>query len=231
MIVRPTNLYDAHPWGDSEIIKLDTPIDGVKQIIYVQIPKNASYWAKYHLAESNPYNYHDNEFDVDSTLFTVILRDPLKRWVSGMGQFLAGHPPLSQYNIDRLDWSQVLDTVVYDNHTHPQVDYIANILYNNIVWFRCDQDLTKNFTAWSRQFNINLAQLSESADIENIFNVTKKVPSRLIESNNYMAPPQQEIVDKLVSVLEQHPEYVERIKEFYKKDYELYHSVPYYVTR
>ena len=52
------------------------------------------------------------------------------------------------------------------------------------------------------------------------------MPEKII--NGYQAPKQQQIVDKLLLVLDQHPEYIERIKQLYQKDYEFFNSVPYY---
>jgi hypothetical protein len=71
--------------------------------------------------------------------------------------------------------------------------------------------------------------LPADQDTSNIFNVTKKVPEKII--NNYLTPPQQVIVDKIQLVLDQHPEYVDRIKNLYQEDYKLFNNVPYYDPR
>jgi hypothetical protein len=121
--------------------------------------------------------------------------------------------------------------MMFDDHTQSQSDFIANIPQDSIVWFRCDLALPENFVNFLSKYNIEIDLLSESDDCNNIFNITKKVPSRIIKQNNYLAPPQQEVVDKIVKKLEQNPQYVERIKQFYQDDINLYNTVPYYVAR
>ena len=76
-------------------------------------------------------------------------------------------------------------------------------------------------------------ELSKSDEMtlffSSIFNITKKVPAKLIEK--YQAPAQQTVVDKIISKLNENPKYLDRIKEFYQDDYKLYNTVPYYVAR
>lgn len=217
--------------GESRFMRLDKPVDQVNGLMYVNIPKNASCWAVHHFMPADPYNYYDQGVDPNHHVCLVILRDPVSRWISGMGQFLVGHRPNSPWYIDTTNWDRVLDRMVFDDHTQAQSDFIANIPQDRIVWFRCDSMLPTNFVDFLSSYNIKIDLLPESNDCDNIFNITKKVPSKLIEKNNFQAPPQQEVVDKIVKKLEQNPQYVERIKQFYQDDFNLYNTVPYYVAR
>ena len=217
--------------GESRFMKLVQPVDRINGLLYVNIPKNASCWTVHHFMPADPYNYHTQGFNPAHNLCLVIMRDPVSRWISGMGQFLVGWKPNTKWHIDTLDWNQLIDRVVFDDHTQAQCDFIANIPRDSIVWFRCDSTLPANFVDFLSRYNIKIDLLSESDDCDNIFNITKKVPSRIISPHNYIAPPQQEIVDKIKNKLEQNPELIEKIKQFYQEDLELYNTVPYYVAR
>lgn len=217
-----------HPMGDSTYVAVDPAVNNVSGLIYVQIPKNASCWLKYHLslAGSQAYNYYHQGFDTEKNLALVALRDPVERWVSAMGQILIGNKPGYHMHIDSLDWNKITTEIVRNNHTQPQHEFFANIPHDRIVWFRCDDSLKFKFNSFLKEYNFKLEFMPEENDIDNIFNITKKVPEKII--NGYQAPKQQQIVDKLLLVLDQHPEYIERIKQLYQKDYEFFNSVPYY---
>jgi len=220
-----------HPMGDSTFIELDRPVDDTEALIYVHVPKNASCWVKYHLAQTKrmAYNYYDQGFDVKKHKALVILRDPLQRWISAMGQILVGCNPKYSLYIDNLNWDNITSTILRNNHTQPQHEFFANIPEHRIIWFRCDNELEYKFKNCLQYFNYHVNLLPTDQDTSNIFNVTKKVPEKLI--NDYLAPPQQIIVDKLQLVLDQHPEYVDRIKNLYQEDYKLFNNVPYYDPR
>lgn len=230
-MIIPKSVAQDRAMGESRFMKLETPVDNITGLMYVNIPKNASCWAVHHFMPADPYNYYEQKFDPDHNLCLVILRDPISRWISGMGQFLVGHNPPSKWYIDTCNWDEVTDQMVFDDHTQAQCDFIANIPEKSIVWFKCDSLLKNNFVDFLSKYNVKIDLLDEADDCDNIFNVTKKVQSRLITQINYQAPPQQEIVDKINRKLNDNPRYIEKIKEFYKKDFELYNSVPYYVAR
>lgn len=220
-----------HPMGDSTYVAVDPAVNHVSGLVYVHIPKNASCWIKYHLtqARSLNYNYYDQGFDAEKNMALVVLRDPVERWISAMGQILVGNSPNYHLHVDNVDWNKITSEIFRNNHTQPQHEFFANIPHDRIVWFRCDDSLKENFNNFLKQYNFDLEFLSEENDVNNIFNVTKKVPEKII--NNFKTPKQQQIVDKILLVLNQHPEYVERIKNLYQQDYEFFNSVPYYESR
>jgi hypothetical protein len=235
-----------HPMGDSTFIKLDSVADNTHGLIYVHVPKNASCWVKHHLnqVQSGPYNYYHQGLDVEKHLALVVLRDPVERWISAMGQILVGNKSDYYMHVDNLDWDKTTQEIMRNNHTQPQHEFFANIPHDRIVWFRCDDQLPDNFSSFLKQYNLTINLLSIDQDTSNIFNVTKKVPERTIDFvkdtdpitgdvsyGNFVAPPQQVIVDKIKLVLDQHPEYVQKIKNLYQEDLELFHSVPYYEPR
>lgn len=228
-MIIPKAVGTGHPMGDSRFMDLSTPIDGISKLVYVQIPKNASCWFKHHFMPANAYNYYTNGFDNNEHLALVVLRDPIERWISGLGQYLIGFTPDHKFYIDNIDWEVATTQVVFDEHTQPQHDFIANLSHNNIVWFKCDNNLPINFIDFIKKYNIDVKLLDEKDDVTNIFNITKKVQATLIKK--YQAPAQQTVVDKVISKLNENPKYLDRIKEFYLDDYKLYNTVPYYVAR
>jgi hypothetical protein len=214
-----------HPMGDSRFMDLSTPIDGISKLVYVQIPKNASCWVKHHFMPADAYNYYTDGFDNNKHLALVVLRDPVERWISGIGQYLAGFTPEHKFYIDNINWESLTTRVVLDDHTQPQSDFIANLSPDNIVWFKCDNNLPNNFVDFMKKYDININLLDEKDDVTNIFNITKKVKP------GSQTVAQQTIVDKIINKLNENPKYVDRIKDFYRYDCKLYNTVPYYVAR
>jgi hypothetical protein len=214
-----------HRMGDSRVIDLATPIDGISKLVYVHITKNASCWAKHHFMPSDYYNYYKDGFDGNKYLALVVLRDPVERWISGIAQYLAGFTPGHKFYIDNIDWVSLMTKVVLDDHTKPQFDFIIDLPTDSMVWFKCDNNLTNNFVDFMKKYNININLLDEKDDVANIFNITKKVQA----GSQTLA--QQTIVDKITNKLNENPKYIDRIKYFYQYDYKLYNTVPYYVAR
>lgn len=245
-MIIPEAYHHMHPMGDSTFVKLDQSGDSTTGLIYVHVPKNASCWVKHHLnqVQPTPYNYYHHGFDAEQHLALVVLRDPVERWISAMGQILVGNRPDWPMHVDNMDWDNTTQEILRNNHTQPQHEFFANIPHDRIVWFRCDDQLPKNFSSFLKQHNLTVDLLSTDQDTSNIFNVTKKVPEKIIDIirstdpitgdlnyGNFVAPPQQIIVDKIKSVLIQHPKYIQNIENLYQEDLKLFHNVPYYEPR
>jgi len=235
--MRPVSYSDQHFMGYS--MKLLTP--NRKNLIYIPIPKNASCWAKYYLAQLRAieYDYYNQRFDTNTDLALVILRDPIERWISGIAQVLTGFHPSHPMNVGNIDWDLITRSVFRNNHTQPQHEFIANLPHNRTVWFYCDSSLQDKFIHFLKQYNFNPTILPTEQDTENKFNVSKRTPSKIIRpgepggviGGDWTMPPQQDIVDQIRQVLDQHPEYVERLKNLYREDYNLIDSVTYYDPR
>jgi len=236
-MIRPKAYSDQHLMGDST--RLSLPDGG--NLVYVQIPKNASSWVKYYLAQlgSRTYNYYDQGVDVVKDVVAVILRDPIERWISGMAQVLTGFSLTHPMHVSNVDWDQITQSIFHNNHTQPQHEFIANLPHDRIVWFYCDSTLQGKFMHFLKQYNFNPTVLSAEQDTENIFNVTKRVPAKLIKPgefggngvSDWTVPPQREVVEAIRQVLDRHPEYIDRLKNLYREDYELINSVTYYDAR
>lgn len=218
--------------------------DSSKCLIYVNIPKNASSWAKRHMPGWS-YNFVSGKFDPVPDLpqdrlprldrettvveYLVILRDPLDRWVTGLAQYLRGWDPKHPLYIDNLNWDHVIDKMVFDSHTDPQVNFIKGIDYNVTHWLRCDRDLWKNFADIVQTFVQHPVSVTlPDQDPENTFNVTSKVEPTI--NPTYITARQQYIVDRINQQLQQRPDYVQRIRNFYQADQALYNSVAFHTV-
>lgn len=229
-MIIPEAYHPLHPLGSSFCIRVNPPIENVSDLIYINIPKNASSWVKYYLRQMQAsfHNYHQ-EFNKDQHLALVILRDPLERWISALAQLSETQYPTSQYQIDRIDWEKITTTIIRDSHFQPQCDFFANIPLDRVIWFRCDSTLEHNFSNFLKKYNVNLTLLKEEQDYDNIFHLAKKIPKKNVDGRLF--PPRQLIVEKIKSILDQNPGYVKKLKDLYKNDYEFLNGVSYYESR
>lgn len=217
---RPQALSKSHQLGQSRVVNIDPVLYGISQLIYVNIPKNASSWISLQFNQGincdarNVNNY--DIVDLTQCRFIVILRDPLDRWIAGMTQMIYTEPyqlfdQVNNMHIDTFDWELVMEKIEYDNHTQKQVDFIYNIPRNQIVWLKFDNQLKDNF--------INL-MLSYGCDVE-----IKKSDKDNITLKNSV---KHSVIKKIVDKLNQHPEYRQKIIDHYHEDYALINSVKFY---
>lgn len=228
-----------HPIGQSYCLFEQNPD---RCLIYVNIPKNASSWTKHHMPGAL-FNYLTKTFYTDPGLsfsqiprwpsgplavsYLVILRDPIDRWITGLAQYLNGWAPDHPLHINNIDWNMVFDKVVFDSHTQPQCDFIQGIDHDHTFWLRCDQTLATNFAKVFEQFTgRSLTITTQDQDPDNVFNVTRKNKPTVGEV--FTTELQQNIVDKIKTVLSQNPQYVDRLCAYYQKDIDLYNSVKFY---
>lgn len=223
-----------HPFGQSYCDVRDNP---ARCLIYVNIPKNASSWAKHHTT-GHLFNYHTKTFyqDIDASGWTehlnhdqyvVILREPINRWITGLAHYLQGWDPTAPLHINNVDWNMIFDTVVFDSHTHPQSDFIKGIDHSKIIWLRCDDNLAKNFGKIVEQFTGTPCKLTtQDQDPANVFNVTKKINPTVTEL--FTTESKQNIVDRINEKISSDPKYLNRLHSYYQEDYDLFNSVKFY---
>lgn len=205
-----------------------------RSYVYINIPKNATNWCKDNF-RGVAFNYRTDtiyeapHFTIDKCnrdlwlqrkRFIVVLRDPYDRWISGLAQHLIGFEPDHPKYIDNLNWNNVFEQVIFDNHTEPQVKFIEGIDPQKTVWFNCDKHLRYNFLlAWSRKFTDIPSPNSvndEIPDLQNMYHITNRIPK------------QQKIVNKITQVLDDNPQWQQRIRDFYVDDYKLINSIEFY---
>jgi len=226
--------------GQSYCIVKDNP---ARCLIYVNIPKNASSWARHH-TPGHLFNYRTKTFYEDITTqynidiltwsehlqnaqYVVILREPINRWITGLAQYLQGWDPKHPMHVKNIDWDMVFDRVVFDSHTQPQCDFIKDIDHSKITWLQCDSNLIKNFGSLMEKFSrTTFVSTTEDQDPTNAFNVTKKIKPTV--TAHYTTELQQNIVDRINGKLSSNPDYLNRLRSFYKEDCELFETVNFY---
>lgn len=159
-------------------------------LMYVNIPKNASSWTKPNLQDWGWqfYNYHTDKIDKTAI---VVLRDPIERWISGIAEYLTlYHPNFSLHNVETLDL--IFDRVVFDDHTERQVNFIHGLDTKRCIFLWCGENYRENFSKLlaehnmpNKYFNYNYQHTSESSSIRKKF---KEILSRELENSKYVEP-------------------------------------------
>lgn len=189
----------------------------------VNIPKNASSfllnWTSQHQWRANSAHAYDHEI----CELIVVLRDPVDRWISGVGQYLTsyvlnvtgaydystGPGPadqqmsadqfISQYNtvVERLLFDQL---ATLDDHVWPQIDFFSDLL----------PQVSRTYFFINHTFEQQIAsylQLSIDPDLD-----------RHRGDHN---PETKKIINFIKSRLNTRPELIQRIKLAYPHDYKL----------
>jgi len=218
---RPLAKSKFHQLGQSRVINIDPALYSISQLVYVNIPKNASSWISLQFnqginRDAENINYYDI-VDLTQCRFIVVLRDPLDRWIAGMTQMIYTEPATdldgvaNNMNIDTFDWDLVMEKIEHDNHTQKQVDFIHDIPQDQIVWLKFDDQLKDNF--------INL-MLSYGCDVE----IKKSDKDNITLKNS----AKHSVIKKITDKLNQHPEYRQKIIDHYHEDYDLFNTVSFY---
>jgi hypothetical protein len=131
----------AHPIGRSWL----SPDN---RYCYVNIPKIGSSTMKSLLQDWQPADYHTVPDNVE---FLVLLRDPTRRWISAVSEFLAGAHGIpgadqrSQSSIDDLirnpivkNW--IFHSVYLDGHSLPQCYYLQHLPWDRTKFFNYDHN-------------------------------------------------------------------------------------------
>lgn len=124
-------------------------------IVYINIPKNASTWCKqvFQDLDFKPAQYQ--ELDLSSKDIIVILRDPVDRWISGISQFL-GIQHRNLLNTGCVDdiLQIVTESVAFDDHTDEQIYFIDKVPRNRVIYFEFNNNLKYNLHNYLDSKNI-----------------------------------------------------------------------------
>ena len=186
-----------------------------KDLIYVNIPKNASSWTKNNL-ESLGFsikNYHKFKW-YDKTAI-VPLRDPVERWVSGIAQYLNKfHPSVTPNEMTPFALNLIFDRVTIDLHTEFQLYFIQGLDVEKCVFFKVDENYRELIGSY----------LNEQGFDNNL----KNSPLR---NTTIEVPDKQRWLEFFQSLLDNNSKYQDTIKKYYKKDYDLINQVKFYDPR
>jgi hypothetical protein len=178
-------------------------------LMYVNIPKNASSWTKPNLKDWDWqfYNYHTDHLNKHAL---VVLRDPIDRWISGIAEYLAlYHPDFNApfYETQRL----IFDKIVFDDHTEKQIKFLDGLDTDNCTFMWCDNEYRNNF---SRFITEHLGD--NRYDRYDYQHVSRNDGTRYSHKLFFK------------NVLEKNPEYLENLKQYYAEDYNLINNVKFY---
>lgn len=190
--------------------------------VYVPIPKCASTWIKHAFGKTR-----DN-FETGAALpgpyvtWVVVLRDPIDRWISALAQHHHGSRVDWDRHYRNLGWDRVFEQVVFDNHSEPQSSFIRSIDFDKTVWFQFGPDLTRDFYDWCQDRFVTRPHPNEAEDSQ--VNALASKPA--LQPGLTLSG--KEMLEEIRQVVQDNPKYQQRLREFYRKDYKLYESVPFY---
>jgi len=182
-------------------------------IMYVNIPKNASSWTKPNLLDHNWefYNYHlDNLYHKHAL---VVLRDPVERWLSGIAEyFTLYHENLDLDLVNQAFYDLLMDQITLDDHTEKQVYFVEGLDPNRCTFMMCNKDYRVNFQKWLQDLSL--------------WN------GKNYQNYHYQHTTQGNAVRKkfteFFKPLLDNPKYLEKIKKHYQLDYRLIWSLRFY---
>ena len=208
MIITKKEINNGHTYGECFI-------DQRRKNVYVNIPKNASTWAKEYFEFGYNYLQFDN-FNKNTGLKKlpkiVILRDPVSRWISGISEYLMRHP--SVVDIDNNVLQLLINKMHFDPHTDCQVNFLHGLESNFCTFFYVDNKLQENLQDYMDQKHFEKGP--------NFFKVKDIKKNSMEENGNLRWKTQILDLMRLDDTIEK------RIKEYYYDDYYLISKVNFY---
>ena len=152
-----TSVYQRHPlgqcWYNSDI-----------KNIYLPIPKNASTYFENSFEKTARHKivfYQEHNFEYNQLV--VILRDPIKRWTSGIATYLRNN--LSDKVTENTDEQllnilqknkflieTITNKIIFDEHTETQFYFLQPFLLSKAYYFYLDNNIQdKIFNFYQRQ--------------------------------------------------------------------------------
>lgn len=176
-------------------------------LMYINIPKNASSWTKPNLKDWGWefYNYHtDNLYNKHAL---VVLRDPVERWISGIAEYMT----LYYADSDPTKWFDLIfDRVAFDDHTESQVLFLQGINLSNCTFFLCDENFKSNFSDF-----LNKHDMPNSYHRYENQHVTANSPERTRFKN-------------IFTEALKNSKYNQKVEWYFEKDYKLLRSIQFY---
>lgn len=190
-------------------------------LMYIPIEKNVTKVVSSMLRKQGfqEYNFHkESRYNVPAV---IILRDPVERWISGVVEYLLlvymdTKQSLNNMTRHNLTPEKVFEQINFDAHTFPQSWFLQGLISDcDYIWF--DQNkkpqLIETVFKYLGEHNYNdkLLYLGEYT-----------------HSNKPISDQKQQLTKLYKDMLEQNPDLLQKIKNFYAQDYELINSVKFY---
>jgi hypothetical protein len=151
--------------------------------------------------------------------YLIVLRDPIQRWVSGLVEYLLRvylDRINTQNNMTRqnITTEKAFDQIVFDVHTCPQHRFLEGLAGpKQYIWFDQDQK-PELITSLAKYFN----EQGFSNDW---------APDKFLHADELASQQKRELTQLYQDILKQ-PNMLQRIKNFYSKDYQLIDSIKFY---
>lgn len=182
-------------------------------LMYVNIPKNASSWVKFYLTNDwswEYYNYHQDNLYHKHAL--VILRDPIDRWISGIAEYMyVYHRNINPKQLPKCFIELVFEQIAFDDHTEKQILFLEQLNLNNCTFFWCDSNFRslfgKYFLSQGMQNNYSTYHYIHESESDPYRKKVKEVFKQLIETNS---------------------KYRTKLEDFFRKDYTLIKALNFY---
>lgn len=177
-------------------------------LMYINIPKNASSWTKPNLLDWGWefYNYHTDGLDKQAM---VVLRDPVDRWLSGIAEYLTLYHP--EFNVQSHETVElVFDRIAFDDHTDKQVKFLDGLDTDRCTFFWCDSNYRQKFSKFISTYYGN--------------NSYSKYEYQHVSENS----PERTKFKQIFKRELENSKYLEKVKEYFKQDYELIEKVSFY---
>jgi hypothetical protein len=191
-----------------------------KKNFYLSIPKNASTYLSNTLL-INGWHYHVLGDDSDKiTHAMVVLKDPIDRWVSGVGTYISSWILGPGYgsdhfveNYNNLSERLLFETLILDDHTTPQIDYIEQLEQLlpgiPITYFKLDQFIIDNMGACITQpLTVTAVESNISEDHYDQQVIVKFIKSRIRADFTLKA--------KVVARFQQDYDFINRTQFYYE---------------
>ena len=178
-------------------------------LMYINIPKNASSWTKPNLRDWGWefYNYHTDNLNKHAL---VVLRDPVERWLSGIAEYMT----LYHVDTDPTAWFDLIfDRIAFDDHTESQVLFLQNINLDNCTFFLCNENFKSNFSDFLNKHNMP--------------NSYDKYDNQHVSANS----PERSRFKNIFAQALGNSKYKQQVEWYFEKDYKLINSVEFYGSR
>lgn len=208
MIITKKEVHIGHLYGECFT-------DKRRKHLYVNIPKNASTWAKEYFKSGYDFLYFDN-FNKNTGLKklpkVVILRDPVSRWISGISEYLMRQPSIIEIDINLI--KLLINKMHFDPHTDCQVNFLHGLETNLCTFFYVDDKLQENLQDYMDQ-----KHLEKSPN----FNKVKDIKKNSLEENGNASWRQQ-----ILNLMRLDDTIEKKIRDYYYDDYHLISKVNFY---
>lgn len=195
-------------------------VDRSLDLMYVNIPKNASTFTKVNNFGWTVDNYYQCE---PTSTVLVVLRDPIERWLSGIAEYFNRYQPtltdvtelLESYpasSTTKLYLDLIFNQISFDDHTEKQIRFINDLEISKCVFFKCDV----NFPRFYSDYYKNTYNLDNTFNLGTWHNVTSSYPRK------------QRIKEIFKKIVQRNPQYRNQLVYHFRQDYELIKEVKFY---